>query len=161
MDIQLTQIIFQIINFFVVFGALTYLVYKPILKIFDERAKRIEEGQKAAEKAIESQQNLEELRKETQTQLKKERATTLSEAQAEAKKRSQEIVAEAHERAAQEMSQAKENWEKEKRQMIKESRGAMVDAVIETAQAVVGKFVDAKAHTQLIDTQLDAIVKKL
>ncbi len=161
MDIQLSQIFFQMINFFVVFGALTYLLYKPVLKIFDERAKRIEEGQKAAEKAIASQENIEQLRKETQTQLKKERATIVSEAQAEAKKRAQEIVAEAKNLAEAEVSRLKENWEKEKRQLMKDMRAEMTDAVMTVAQTLVGKSLDSKSHAILIDSELDAIIKKL
>ncbi len=161
MDIQLSQIFFQMINFFVVFGALTYLLYKPVLKIFDERAKRIEEGQKAAEKAIASQENIEQLRKETQTQLKKERANIVSEAQAEAKKRAQEIVAEAKNLAEAEVSRLKENWEKEKRQLMKDMRAEMTDAVMTVAQTLVGKSLDSKSHAALIDSELDAIIKKL
>jgi len=38
MDIQLPQIIFQIVNFGVVVGALTYLLYKPVKKMLDERS---------------------------------------------------------------------------------------------------------------------------
>ena len=41
MDIQLPQIIFQLVNFGVVFGAIVYLLYKPTQKILDERAKRV------------------------------------------------------------------------------------------------------------------------
>ena len=41
MDIQLPQIIYQLVNFGVVFGAVTYLLYKPVQKILDERSKRI------------------------------------------------------------------------------------------------------------------------
>lgn len=161
MDIQLTQILFQIINFSVVFGGLGYLLYKPILKIFDERAKRIEEGQKAAEKAIESQENLEQLRKEMQTELKKERAAVISEAQAEAKKRTQEVMAKARAEAETEAARIKENAEKEKRQLLKDARGEMADAVVAVAQTVIGKSLDSKAQAQLIDAQLDAIVKQL
>ena len=49
MEIDISQILFQIVNFSVVLAALTFLLYKPIFKMFLERAKRIEEGQKAAQ----------------------------------------------------------------------------------------------------------------
>lgn len=34
----------QVINFVVLFGVLTFLAYKPILKMFDERSKKIKES---------------------------------------------------------------------------------------------------------------------
>jgi F0F1-type ATP synthase membrane subunit b/b' len=52
MEINFLQILFQAINFGVVFGAITFLLYKPVMKMLDERAKKIAEGQSAAEKSI-------------------------------------------------------------------------------------------------------------
>jgi F-type H+-transporting ATPase subunit b len=161
MDIQLAQILFQIINFAVVFGALVYLLYKPVLKIFDERAKRIDEGQKAAQDAIETQANLDQLRKDSQLELKKQRASVVSKAQGEAKEQAQEILAKAKELAMLEVEKSRSNWEKEKNQLIKEMRSEMADAVVTIAESVIKKSLDAKTHKQLIDTQLDEVVKSL
>ena len=70
MDIQITQILFQAINFSVVLGALTFLLYKPVLKMFDERSQKIAEGQKAAEAAIQDKEKLEEARKKMVNKLR-------------------------------------------------------------------------------------------
>ncbi|MFZ1721561.1 MAG: ATP synthase F0 subunit B [Microgenomates group bacterium] len=110
MDIQLTQILFQLVNFSVVLGALTYLLYKPVLKIFDERARRIHEGQKAAEEAIETQNNIEEMKKEATTALKRERSRLLKEAQAEADAQKSALLEEANRTASVELEKKKAAW---------------------------------------------------
>ena len=83
MQIELTQILFQIINFGVVLGVLWYLLYKPVLKIFAERAKRIEEGQKAAAKALENQEKINEIKLKTEAESKKKASQVLKEASVE------------------------------------------------------------------------------
>lgn len=161
MDIQWTQILFQIINFGVVVGALTYLLYKPILKIFDERAKRIEEGQKAAEEAIEKRENLEKMRDEMQTELKKERAEIIEQAGQEAAERKQEILAEAKEQGQQEVEKMRSAWNEEKSQLIKNTRQEMVEAVVAATKAVIGEKLDSKTDQQLIDKELNKLLEQI
>lgn len=161
MDIQLTQILFQAINFSVVLGALTYFLYKPVLKMFDERSKKIAEGQKAAEAAIKEKEELETQRKKMESDLKKERAEVLKEAQEEAKAKAQEIVAQAKKEAKAEKSKLVAAWEKEKAALLKEAKQDMADAVIAVSAKVIGKSLDTKAQQKLIDTELDTILKSL
>lgn len=161
MDIQISQIIFQIINFSVVVGALTFLLYKPVLKIFDERAKRIQEGQKAAEKAIASQEKLEEMKAKAEAEIKKERAEVLEKAQTEAKSRKQTLLAEAKKEAQAEVDKLKAQWQDEKAQMIKSAKADMADAVVQTAKVVIGKSLDTKDQKKLIDTELDNLLSQI
>lgn len=42
----------QLINFGVLFVGLSYLLYKPVMKVLDERTKKIELGVQAAEEAM-------------------------------------------------------------------------------------------------------------
>ena len=95
MDIKVTQILFQIVNFSVVVDALTYLLYKPVLKIFEERTRRIEEGQKAAEQSLKSREEVDAMKAEMQTALKKERAQMLKAAQEEAQVESKKRITQA------------------------------------------------------------------
>lgn len=161
MDIQVTQILFQIINFGVVVGALTFLLYKPVLKIFEERARRIEEGQKAAEKAIETQEQLEEMKAKAQKEIKKEQAKVLEAAQAEAKERKQAVIAEAKKEAQAEVEKLKAQWADERAQLLKDTKAEMAAAVIQTSKVVIGKALDTKEQKKLIDSELSAILKQL
>lgn len=161
MDIQLTQILFQAINFSVVLGALTFLLYKPVLKMFDERSQKIAEGQKAAETAIKEKDELEQTRRKMESDLKKERAKVLKEAQEEAKAKAQDIVANARKEAKEEKSKLIDSWETEKAALLKSAKQDMADAVVAVSAKVIGKTLDAKAQSKLIDSELETILKSL
>lgn len=161
MDIQITQILFQAINFSVVLGALTFLLYKPVLKMFDERSQKIAEGQKAAEAAIKDKEELEEVRTKMESDLKKERAKVLKQAQEEAKQKAADIVATAKKEAKAEKAKLVETWEKEKAALLDEAKQDMADAVIAVSAKVIGKSLDVKAQSKLIDSELATILKSL
>ena len=161
MDIQLTQILFQMINFSVVVGALTFLLYKPVIKIFDERAKRIEEGQKAVEEAIKVRDEIEKEKKKNESNLKKERADVLNKAQEEAKKKAQDIISTARKESREEQAKLLENWKAEKVQLLKESKLEMTDAIIAISAKVIGQTLDKKTQQKLIDSELISIIKNI
>ncbi len=163
MDIQLPQILFQIINFSVVVGALTYLLYKPVQKILDERANRIEEGQKAAQKAMTEQQHAEELKKQYKKDAEKEAAAIIAEAKETAQQLSRDLQEKTQEHAKAELLKHQNDWQAEKRKMIEGLKQQFADAVVSAAEKVVGDSikVDAKKHAQLIDDELSALLKKM
>lgn len=161
MDIQLTQILFQIINFSVVLGTLTFLLYKPVLKIFDERAKRIEEGQKAAEEAIKSRDELDKEKKKLENEIKKERAKILNDAQDEAKKKAQDILSNARKETKEAQEKLLGAWETEKLQLLKDAKSEMSDAIIAISAKVIGKSLDSKSQQKIIDSELDLIIKNI
>ena len=68
MEINVLQIISQIVNFGVVFGALTFLLYKPMLKAIDERRKKTEDAERFAADAMKEKEELEGMKKRTKTQ---------------------------------------------------------------------------------------------
>lgn len=161
MDIQITQILFQAINFSVVMGALTFLLYKPVLKMFDERSQKISEGLKAAEVALKEKEELDQTRKKMESDLKKERATVLKEASEESKAQVQEIIATARKEAKEEKAKLLQAWEKEKATLMNEAKQDMASAVIAVSTKVIGETLDTKAQQKLIDTELDSILKSL
>ena len=161
MDIQFPQILFQIINFSIVLGALWYLLYKPVLKIFAERAKRIEEGQKAAAKALEQQAKIDELKAKTTQEAKKEAAKVLQEATKEAEVQKTAIIEDAKKQATAEVERLKRSWEEEQAQRIQQINQKLVDAVIAASEKVIGASLDKKAHSKLIDSELNQVIKSL
>jgi F-type H+-transporting ATPase subunit b len=161
MDIQITQILFQAINFSVVLGALTFLLYKPVLKMFDERSRKIDEGQKAAQAVIKEKEELEQTRKKMENDLKKDRATVLKDAQNEASQKAQEIIAQAKKEAKEEKAKLMTSWEKEKLALLQDSKQDMADAVFAVSAKVIGKSLDTKAQQKLIDAEIDTILKSL
>lgn len=162
MDINISQILFQIVNFSVVVGALTILLYKPILKIFEERARRIEEGLNAAVESVKKQSEIDELKKEAKKTIAKEKAAIIKEAHSQADEAKTVILNDAKTEAQELIAKMKAEWDNEQQNMLKQSRAQMVEAVIQTAEKVLNeKLSNDKKQRELIDSQLNSILKSL
>lgn len=161
MDIQLPQILFQIINFGVVLGALSYLLYKPIMKVLDERAKKIEDAQKAAQQAIVDQEQMEGTKKQIRQKAEKEAAKILEEAQKVADQKKAHVASKAKEEALKEVDRLREAWNEEKRKSLQDMKKSFADAVIAASEKVIGESVNAKAQSKLIDDEFAKLIKSI
>jgi len=157
MNIQLAQLVYQTINFLIVLGALSYLLYKPILKIFAERSKRIEEGQKAAQNALQEQEKIETLKKTSKTKIEKEREKVLKEANANAQEQATQIIAAAKTQAEAEIARLSEQWGDQKRKDRAEMESQLVELVMATTTKVLGSQLTAKDHRALIKKELQLV----
>ena len=160
MDIQLPQILFQIINFGVVMGALTFLLYKPIQKIMDERATKILEGQKAAEEAVEEKAKLATLRSKLEKEAERKVAIMLEKAAEKAIQQKREILAKAREEAAADVEKLKSQWDTEKQQLLRGMQQEMIKAVMAVSQKVIGQKLDAKTDAKFITAELTKALEK-
>lgn len=161
MDIQIGMILFQMVNFGIILVVLWLLLYRPVLKIFTERAKRIEEGQKAAAAAIEDHDHIEELKTKTERQLKEKTTASLKKAADEGKKRQAELVAEAKTIAQAEIAKLRQQWSEEKAAEVHKLNQAVAAAVFQVSSTVLPKALDKKAHSELIDSEIAAVLKQL
>lgn len=154
MEIQFPQILFQIINFGVVVFVLTKFLYKPILKILEERAEKVEAGLKAAEANLKASQEI------SQTE-----EAVIAKARLEAKK----IIADAKKTATQEADKiltlaktdAKKVLEVERKNLlsvIDTERQAfekqLVSIVSQTTAKVLGDGLSKKDQEAIINSQL-------
>jgi len=161
MDIQFPAILFQVINFGVVFGLLWYLLYRPILNIFSERSKRIAEGQKAAQKAIEQQEQIEQLKAKAIQEMKKESAKLLQKTAKEAEQEKLAIIAEARKQATKEIEKMTKTWVGEKEQMLGQIRQQLVGAVVTATERVLAQSLDKQAQAKLVDSELEKLLKAI
>ena len=89
----------QGVNFFVVLAVLTALVYRPLLRLLDERRKRIEFGLKGAAEADRRLSEIENERKTRIAAADREAVAIVGEAEKTAKHRVQAIVDDANQRS--------------------------------------------------------------
>lgn len=162
MEIQLSQILFQIINFGVVAGALTFLMYKPILKTLQNRAKKIEEGQKAAEEVIKEKEAIEVLKQKASTDAKKEAAAVMAEAKTQVDEKKKEMMAKAKDEVKAFVEEERNKWENEKAKLMKQMESEFTSAVFQVVDKVLGAgVIDAKTHSKLIDQSIKEVTKTL
>lgn len=154
MEINIAQILFQIINFGVVAGALTFLLYKPVLKTLKNRSEKIAESQKAAEQILTEREDLEKTKKQELEKAKRESAKIMSETSKEADTKKSDLMASARKEVKTFVEAEKEKWEKEKVQLMKNFQKELRDAVFVVTERVVGKGIDEKTHGKLIDDSI-------
>lgn len=159
MDIQLPQILFQVVNFGVVMGALTYLLYKPVQKALDDRAHRIAEGQAAAEAAMAEKDALESQKRKLERDNDKKVAELIEQATKKAQAQKQEILAKAKAEAQQEVEKLKEQWLIEKQQLKQDMRQELVETVMSVTEKVIGQKLTDKTDSKLIADELSRLMK--
>ena len=161
MEINGLQILFQIINFGVVFGAVSFLLYKPVIKVLDDRAKKMAEGEKAANESLRERDELEVMKKKTKTQAEKDAAKLLEKAQEEAKELkstlTKEVKAEIKEMKEKEMKK----WEAEKEGMKKDIESQVTKMSLAIASKVLGTEIDKKGHVSLINSSIKELEKAI
>lgn len=147
-------LIFQAISFILLFVLLFFVAYKPLLKILDERAKRVKDSLEQAETVKEQSLHAEEEVKK-QIQSASQRGMDMI---AQATKTSDEIRAKAQELAKQDaealLSRARQAIASERDSAIDDLRQEFADITIMAAGKVIGESLDKEAHRELIDKVL-------
>jgi F-type H+-transporting ATPase subunit b len=154
LGINLPQLIAQAVNFFVLLALLRFTLYKPIIKMLDERKQRIAEGLNAAEiaraEAADAQVNI-------QAQL----VTARQEGQelvASAQNIATRIQAEAREQANRDrevaLERARAEIDRERDRAIADLRGEFADITVAAAEKVINQSLDRQAHQRIIDETL-------
>lgn len=140
-------LISQIVNFLVLFGLMTVLLWKPAKKRLDERramlVKQVEDTEAAAK---------------VREDIGKEREAVLAEAKKEAEKivaqsqdRVESIKAEASEEAKKIIQKAKEDAKEEEAHVLKGVRDQVAILAIAVAQKLLGEALDEKNQKALVD----------
>jgi F-type H+-transporting ATPase subunit b len=154
LGINLPQLIAQCANFFVLLFLLRFTLYKPILKMLDERKQKIAEGLNAAEIARGEAAS-------AQTNIQAQLVTARQEGQelvANAQNVATRIQAEAREQANRDrdvaLERARAEIERERDRAIALLRGEFADITVTAAEKVINQSLDRQAHQRIIDETL-------
>jgi len=161
MDIELPQILFQIINFGVVAGALSILLFKPVKKMLEERSNKIEEAQKAAESTLLEQKNLDGTKKRLIADAEKQAQAIVDEAKNDAKRIQKDIIAEAKLAAVAEVEKEKKQLADEYKATVKDLRQSFVSELAAMTEKVIGEAVDEKVIAKKLDKDIDDVIAKI
>lgn len=151
LGINLPQIIAQIVNFIILLVVLKFTLYKPILRMLDDRRQRIAEGLDAVEaarvEASEAQSSIEGQLDEARQQSLEILANAQQIAariQEEARSESERNRGTALERATQEISL-------ERDRAISELRSEFADVTIAATERVIKQSVSRDDHVRIIE----------
>jgi len=155
LGISLPTLVAQIVNFVILFGLMYLVAYKPLMRMLDERSRRIRESmertelikQQAARAEEEVKKQLEVAGKEGQEVIARAVRTgeeLRRDAQQEARKGAEALTA-----------RARTEIQRERDEAITELRRAFADLTVLAAGKVIDRSLDKEAHRQLIDKVLE------
>ena len=144
MEIHIYQVLFQIFNFGVVMYLLNKVLYKPVLKMLDERAKKINEGMALADKNVKASEESEKSKKAEIAKARKEASAILATAEKEAKAKADKIIAEAKAKAKAEAAAMMDSAAKEIESNKAKADKAIATLAIKQAQVALGGSLAAK-----------------
>ncbi len=154
LGINLPVLVAQIVNFLVLLLVLYLVAYKPILRMLDERSRRIREGLSAAEQ---SKERATEANREAQEQIEAARREGQA-IVAQAQQVSARIQAEGRQQAQTQaealLERARGEIQLERDNAIAELRREFADLTVTAAEKVIGQSLDRAAHRRLIDQTL-------
>ncbi len=150
LGLNLPAFIWHLVNFLVLLGLLRLVLYKPVVRILDERSRRV----------AESLQHAEEVRRQAQ-QAEADRQALLQETRREAEQirqradeQAKRIVAESQQRAEVEanriLAQAQAGIEASRVQMMSEVRAQVADLIVSAVDRVTRQALDAQGQRTLI-----------
>ncbi len=155
LGISLPTLVAQIINFVILFGLLYLVAYKPIMRMLDERSRKIRESMEQTEFIKEQAAHAEE-------EVKKQIEAAGREGQeviARAVRTGEEVKREAQQEARQEaeslIARARIEIQRERDDAIDELRKEFADLTILAAGKVIDRSLDKEVHRQLIDKVLE------
>ena len=158
LDFQLlADAVLTMIAVFVLFFALSYLLFNPARKMLTSRQEKIKDELDSAASDMEKAQAL---REEYEAKLKnadKEVQEILSEARKKALANENQIVAEAKEEAARIIERAKVEAELEKKKMADDVKKEMISV----ASVIAGKVVSASIDTNIQNSLIEETLKEI
>ena len=155
MGINLPGLITQLISFAILVFLLTRFLYKPVVKLLDERAEKIKKGLSDAETASKGAEEAASKIEEELSQARLE-GKKLVEAAREA---SNQLREDEKEKISVEISQMMEKAKKEinieRDNAILELKNRFGELVVDAAGKVIEKEIDEKSHSELITKALE------
>jgi F-type H+-transporting ATPase subunit b len=130
-------LVIQGVNFFALLAVLTYFLYKPLLKIIDERREKVAEGVRIAQEAT---RTLAEAKVEGETLIgtaARDAEALVASARARADEKGSEILKAAEDRADRVMKEAAERAEEAQRSAMAESSKEIARAAMLAAEKIL------------------------
>ncbi|MBI2853203.1 MAG: F0F1 ATP synthase subunit B [Chloroflexi bacterium] len=155
LGINLPGLIAQIVNFGILFILLYFVAYKPILRVLDERSRRVKEGVEQTERVKEQAARAEEESKKRIEAASREGQEII----ARAVKTGEEVRQQAQQDARREgealIARARGEIQRERDEAIGELRREFADLAVLAAEKVIERSLDKESHRQLIDKTLE------
>lgn len=149
LEIDWKVLIGQILNFAILFGLLSYFVYKPFLSLLRTRREKIAEGIKKAQEADDRMKEIDEIKDIADTKNEENRKAIILKAESEAKTRAGEIVHSAEEEKSVILEKAKKESESFKEKEKEKTKQEIIDNAFDLAEKILKENVDSEKNKKI------------
>jgi len=160
MEIDIRQILLQILNFGVLFAVLAKFLFRPILKILDERSGKIAEGLATADKNREAEEKLEKKSAEVLKKAEVQASKLLDEARLKSQKLAKDLATEARVEAQKAGEQEREAQKARLEDEARQFKSRMANLVATATKQVLTDSLSAGDIEKITKKEL-AQLKKL
>ena len=154
LGINLPTLIAQVINFTILLGLLYLVAYKPIMRMLDERSRKVKESMEQTELIKQQAERAEEEVKKQIEAASRDGQEIIARAVRSGEDVKQKAQQDAKQDAESLIARAQVEIQRERDEAIGELRKEFADLTILAAGKVIDRSLDKKAHRQLIDKVL-------
>ena len=151
LGINVPFLISQIVNFLILFAALYFLLWKRVLRMFEERKQRIAQGLADAEQARKDGERADAEYQQRIERAEQEREAILARAAEEGEQVREEILAQARAEAERIVATSRAGAERDRQEMLAELRGQVASLAIAVSNKIIGEALDEHRQRRLID----------
>lgn len=152
----------QLINFLVLIGVMTVLVYKPILRMLDERRERVRTAMEDAKRVEAQAKELEKIRTDHLKKVDQQAGQILEQVKRQAEDAKRDILDGAQKEATALLAKAREQLDAERSKLVSDLQKSLSGVVVNLAAKIVEReFSDADQQRMLqgIEKDLPALLR--
>ena len=155
LGLNVPTLLAQIVNFVILFGLLYLVAYKPIMRMLDERSKKVKESMEQTEYIKEQATSAEEEAQKRIEAATKEGQEIISRVVRTGEETRQKVQQEARKDAEAIIVKARLEIERQRDEAVDKLRREFAGLTILAAEKVIDRSLDKEAHRQLIDKTLE------
>lgn len=153
-------LIAQIVNFTVLLFVLRAFVYKPVLKVLNDRRKRIEEAIERSKSVDKRMAEIDELKEEVLKKARTESQKIIKKAEEAALKAKESVLKEAHSTSEKILAESRKKIEAEREKIFQEAKAQIADLVYAAVEKAVGDLVDEKLKAKMAEEALKFVTSR-
>jgi len=150
LGINLGFFIAQLVNFGLIFALLAFGVWPRVIKMLDERAKKIEQGLEDARAAEEARENAERERDKLLAQARVEGQKLVEEARQRGEDQTKQLLRDATSEADNLRAASRQQAEEERSRILADTRDQIVALSIAAAERLIGDALDEKRSKAIV-----------
>jgi len=151
LGIDLWGLLWQLVAFGLLVYVLHRFLYKPTLRVIDERAEKVRRSAEDAERARRRAEEAEESFRRAMDEARRKSQEVIAEATRASQKVREEILEEAKQESARMIHEARAQIEAEQRQALVAVRDQVADLAVDIARRVLQNNLDEDVQRRLID----------